>query len=196
MSHAPRIPYLKPNEMNETQKSLYDDVLANMGRPDLPHVWRLEEGQINGPFTSMFHYPNLGIPLYNLQLRIIKQDLIPKDVMELFILAIVLAEGAAYGIYAHELLGEQAGLREEVIEAVKAGQEPALKDNKDYETAYRLARALTRPGSVPKEIWQASIETFGEDGYNILVNTAAFFKYIGTLMNAYDEPVPEEPQGW
>ena len=31
---------------------------------------------------------------------------------------------------------------------------------------------------------------FGEKGLNVLVNTAAMFKYLGVLMNAYDEPVP------
>jgi hypothetical protein len=187
---GPRLPYLKRSDMNGEQKSFYDDVCRNMGSPDLPHVWMLEDGEINGPFTSMLHYPDLGVPLYRLQLRIIKQNIIPKDVMELFILTIVSAQGAMYGIYAHELLGECAGLSKDVISAVKQGGKPCLL-HPAHIIAYRLAKALNIPGAVPDEIWQEAESAFGADGYNILVNTAAFFKYIGTLMNAYDEPVPE-----
>ncbi|MDR1246414.1 MAG: hypothetical protein LBK57_05230 [Clostridiales Family XIII bacterium] len=189
MKNTPRLPYLKRDEMSSDQKKFYDDVVTNMGAPDLPHIWMLEEGQINGPFTSMFHYPNIGYPLYKLQLKVIKQGLIAKDIIEMFILVIITDSGAAYGMYAHELLAKKNGVDGEIIGAILLGRAPDIKDE-TMKIAYDLALALTKPGSVPWETYKAAIEKFGDEGYNVLVNTAAFFKYIGALMNAYDEPVP------
>jgi len=190
MSKTPRVPWLKPSEMDGRQKAFYDDVLHNMGRPDLPHVWQLPDGEINGPFTSMLHFPELGEPLYRLQLRVVKQDVIAHDVCELFILVVAAAEGCAYALYAHELLGRDAGVPEAVLTTVKSGATPDLSGNADYAAAYGLARALTVPGPVPAPVWGTALDAFGAEGVNVLVHTAAFFKYIGTLMNAYDEPVP------
>jgi hypothetical protein len=190
MKNRPRLPYLKREEMSDDQKEFYDDVRANMGSPDLPHIWMFEGGQINGPFTSMFHYPERGYPLYRLQLRIIKQELIPAGVVELFILVIIADIKAAYGMYAHELLAEKNGVKREIIDAIRLGKTPEIGDA-GMRAAYELACALTAPGPVPAEIYENAIENFGDEGYNVLVNTAAFFKYIGTLMNAYDEPVPQ-----
>jgi hypothetical protein len=187
---GPRLPYLKREDMTKEQKDFYDDVIAHMGQPDPPHVWMLEGGQINGPFTSMLHYPNIGYPLYRLQLKVIKQKLIKNDIFELFILVIVTDIRAAYGMYAHELLAEMKGVERASIEAIRTGQEPVIGRG-DMNAAYALARALTKPGPVPQDIYENAVEIFGDEGYNILVNTAAFFKYIGTLMNAYDEPVPQ-----
>ncbi|MDR1028694.1 MAG: hypothetical protein LBL63_04670 [Clostridiales Family XIII bacterium] len=190
MKNSPRLPYLKREEMTADQKEFYDDVVENMGAPDLPHIWMLEEGQINGPFTSMFHYPSLGYPLYKLQLKVVKQGLVAKDVIELFILAVITDSRAAYGMYAHELLAKKNGVDETIIEAILLGRTPQIEDE-TMRTAYELARALTKPGPIPENIYETAIEKFGGEGYNVLVNTAAFFKYIGTLMNAYDEPVPQ-----
>jgi hypothetical protein len=190
MKNTPRLPYLKREEMTPYQKEFYDDVVTNMGAPDLPHIWMLEEGQINGPFTSMFHYPNIGYPLYKLQLKVVKQGLIAKDIFEMFILVIITDSCAAYGMYAHKLLAEKNGVDGEIIGAILLGRKPKIEDE-TMKVAYDLALALTRPGSVPGEIYEAATVKFGDEGYNVLVNTAAFFKYIGTLMNAYDEPVPQ-----
>jgi hypothetical protein len=125
-----------------------------------------------------------------LQLKIVKQGVIAKDVIEMFILVIITDSRALYGMYAHELLAEKNGVDEEIIGAILLGRAPKLEDE-GMKLAYDLALALTKPGSVPWKIHEAAIKKFGGEGYNVLVNTAAFFKYIGTLMNAYDEPVPQ-----
>jgi hypothetical protein len=196
MQQGPRIPYLKPGEMTETQKAFYDDILKNMGNPNAPHIWRLDEGQINGPFTSMLQYPEIGYLLYKLQLKIVKQTLIPKDIMETFILTMVVAEGAAYGIYAHALLAQETGVPYEIVRGIQDQKKPAGMDE-SMRVAYDLAHGLSCPGPLPQEIYESAVGKFGADGYNMFVNTAAIFKYLGTLMNAYDEPVPvgENPKG-
>ncbi|MDR1572403.1 MAG: hypothetical protein LBS32_07755 [Clostridiales Family XIII bacterium] len=191
MGNSPRLPYLKREDMTDAQKGFYDDVVGNMGDPDLPHIWMLEDGQINGPFTSMFHYPRIGYPLYRLQLEIIKQDIIAKDVFELFILVIVADARAAYGMYAHELLAAMNGVEKETIELIRLGKRPKI-EKPEAKAAYELALALTKPGPVAQGVYENAVEIFGEKGYNVLINTAAFFKYIATLMNAYDEPVPQQ----
>jgi 4-carboxymuconolactone decarboxylase len=190
MSTEQRLPYLKPGQMDEARRDFYDDVIANLDRPGLPHVTKLSEGQMVGPFTAMFNFPEYGEPLYRLQLRIIKQKQIPKDICELAILTVACAEGAAYAIYAHELLALKEGVPAEAINAIKAGKTPVL-DCPQAKAAYTFAEALTRRGPVPQPVYDEAFVRFGAEGVATLVNTAALFKYLSTLMNAYDEPIPK-----
>ena len=184
-----RLPHLKPAEMEKELRAFYDDVTRELYHPGLPHITKLEEGQMVGPFTAMLNFPKFGEPLFRLQLRVLKQSHIPKDINELFILVISAHEGAAYAVYAHELLALDAGLPPAVTEAVIEGREPALHEPEE-KAAYALAVALTKKGAVPDEVYAEALAHFGADGVSALVNTAALFKYLSTLMNAYDEPIP------
>ncbi|MDR3363822.1 MAG: hypothetical protein LBS91_02560 [Clostridiales Family XIII bacterium] len=193
MKKQARLPYLKPSEMDECTRAFYEDVVRELDRPGLPHITKLEGGEMVGPFTAMFNDPVYGEPLYRLQLRVIKQAAIPRDICELFILAVACAEGAAYAIYAHELLAYDAGAPSAAIAAIKEGRAPGL-DCPKAKAAYALALALTRRGAVPQDVYDEALAQFGTGGLSVLVNTAALFKYLSTLMNAYDEPVPQPGQ--
>ena len=175
--------------MDEELRAFYDDVVSKLERPGLPHITMLDEGQMVGPFTSMFNFPQYGEPLFRLQLSILKQNLVPQNTIELFILVVACAEKAAYAIYAHELLAIDAGVPPQVVIAIKEGREPELVSQEE-KTAYALAVALSKGGVVPEAVFEEALGYFGAEGLNVLVNTAALFKYLSTLMNAYDEPVP------
>lgn len=185
-----RLPFLRPEELDAAQRDFYDDVVENMGSPDLPHVWRLPEGQLNGPFTAMLHFPENGRALYNLQRKIVKQGIISKDIAELVILVVVCGAQVAYGVYAHDLLARGTALAPEKVDALVAGRYPPGLTGEER-AAYDLATALGRPGPLPGEVYSEALACFGAEGLNTLVYTVGLFKFLGTIMNAYDEPAPE-----
>ncbi len=190
MQEGNRLSYLVPQQMDVAQKEFYDDVVQNMGSPDLPHVWMLPEGQLNGPFTAMLHFPDVGRALYQLQRKIVQQKQIPKDIAELVILRVVCHEGAQYGIYAHTLLAEKAGLSQDTIAALLAGRRPAGLAA-DAQAAYDLADALCGPGPVADDVYAAASACFGGEGTMTLACTVGLFKFLAAVMNTFNEPRPE-----
>jgi alkylhydroperoxidase/carboxymuconolactone decarboxylase family protein YurZ len=186
-----RLPFLTPEECDPDQRKLYDSIAANMGGGAvMPHIWMLEEKQLNGPFNAMVHYPDIGTDFYALQRRIMRQGGISRAASELLVLATVSRSGAAYGIYAHIKLGLAAGLTQEQIDAILAGKRPPNL-NEEESVVYDLTAAILAGGSVPEEVYQRAKGFLGEKGYMAVSAKVGLFQFIGTILNAYDEPAPE-----
>ncbi|MDR1100673.1 MAG: carboxymuconolactone decarboxylase family protein [Treponema sp.] len=186
-----RLPFLTPEECEPDQRKLYDSIAANMGGGAvMPHIWMLEEKQLNGPFNAMVHYPDIGTDFYALQRTILRQGGISRAASELLVLATVSHAGAAYGIYAHIKLGLAAGLTQEQIDAILAGKRPPNLSEEES-VVYDLTSAILAGGPVPEEVYQRAKGFLGEKGYMAVSAKVALFQFIGTILNAYDEPAPE-----
>jgi alkylhydroperoxidase family enzyme len=185
-----RLPFLAPEECDPDQKRLYDAIVSAMGGGAvMPHVWMLEGKQLNGPFNALVHYPDIGTDFYALQRTVLRQGGLSRSASELLILATVGRARAAYGIYAHIKLGLAAGLSQEKIDAVLAGTRPPDLTEEES-VVYDLATAILDGGSVPEGVYQKAKEFLGEKGYMAVIAKVGLFQFIGTILNAYDEPAP------
>ncbi len=183
-----RLPGLDPGKLDSRQKALYDKIISGFGHSKTPHKWIDEDGILLGPFNAMLYYPHLGEALYSLQLKIVQQDIVPRDIFELAVLTTVSRCKAAYGIYAHILLGLDCGLNDDIVSAISGNDIPSNLDEKQS-AAYRLAFALCE-GPLPDAIYKEAYMHFGEEGCGTLIYAIGLFRLIATLLNAFDEPVP------
>ena len=183
-----RLPYVDPQDFNEEQQKLYD--LNLKGLQGAPYIWMTEDKKLNGPSNSLLHEPEIGTMVFTLDRLLCGQKRTSKTIQELVILVAVSHAKAAYGIYAHSALAEQAGLSPAKIAAVTAGQRPADLTDKEA-AAYDLAFSLCQPGPISGAVYDRAVKFFGNDGLSILVYLVGMFQMIGTILNAYNEPVPE-----
>ncbi|MCL5734972.1 MAG: hypothetical protein M1274_05195 [Actinobacteria bacterium] len=186
-----RLPYLKPEELDEEQKKFYDFNVEAM--QPMPYVWLLEDGELNGPSNSLLHNAQIGNMLFPLNRAIIRESIeaVGGDIHELAVLATVASAKAPYAIYAHTKLAQKFGLADEKIAAVTAGH-PASSFTEKESVAYDLTISLLQPGPIPGLVYRRAIAAFGERGLEKLVYAIGMFKLIGTILNAYNEPVPAE----
>lgn len=185
-----RLPYLKPSDMNEEQKKLYDLMFNAM--QTMNYTWLLENGEMNGPSNVMLHEVEIGSLLFPLNRAIISNSikLVGGIIHELVILTIVSNAKAHYGMYAHIQLAKRFGLADDKIAAITAGQRPSNLTNEEA-AAYDLAISLCQSGAISGIVYDRAVECFGQKGVAALVFAAGMFKLIGTILNAYNEPVPE-----
>jgi 4-carboxymuconolactone decarboxylase len=159
-----RLPYLKPEELDDEQRELYDFHLEAMKA--MPYVWLTEDGELTGPSNALIHTPEIGKLFFPANRAIMRNS-----------------------IYGNTVLAREFGLSDQKIAGILAGQRPANLTTEE-EVAYDLASCLRDPGPVPDMVYGRAVEAFGEKGYAALVYVAGMYKMVGTILNAYDEPVP------
>lgn len=186
-----RLPYLKPEELDEEQKKFYDNNIEAM--QPMPYVWLLEDGELNGPSNSLLHNAKIGNMLFPLNRAIIRESIeaVGGAIHELAILATVASAKAPYAVYAHTKLAQKFGLADDKIAAVTTGQRPPNLTTEET-IAYDLTISLLQPGAIPGMVYSRAVEAFGEKGLEKLVYAIGMFKLIGTILNAYNEPVPAD----
>ena len=140
-----RLPYLKPEQLDEEQKKFYDNNIEAM--QPMPYVWLLEDGELNGPSNSLLHNAKIGNMLFPLNRAIIRESIeaVGGAIHELAILATVASAKAPYAIYAHTKLAQKFGLADDKIAAVTAGQRPPNLTTEEG-IAYDLTISLLQPG--------------------------------------------------
>ena len=110
---------------------------------------------------------------------------------EIAILITVTAAKGQYGMYAHTQLAKQNGkLTDEQISSIMAGVKPTDLGKKES-AAYDLAVALNGVGAIPGAVYDHTVKILGQDGFNAIVFAVGMFKMVGTILNAFNEPVPE-----
>jgi 4-carboxymuconolactone decarboxylase len=184
-----RLPYLKPEELDDEQRELYDFHLEAMKA--MPYVWLTEDGELTGPSNALIHTPEIGKLFFPANRAIMRNSIetVGGRIHEIVALVMVGDAKAQYGIYGNTVLAQEFGLSDQKIAGILAGQRPANLTTEE-EVAYDLASCLRDPGPVPDMVYGRAVEAFGEKGYAALVYVAGMYKMVGTILNAYDEPVP------
>lgn len=185
-----RLPYVKPEEMTEKQKEFYQIHLKAF--EDMPYVWLTENKELNGPSNLLCHEVNLGMEFIPLNRDIIATDIKRNGgaAHEIAVLITVTAAKGQYGMYAHTMLAKRFGLTDTQISSIMAGVKPSGLGEKES-AAYDLALALNGIGAIPGAVYDRSIKILGQEGVNALVLAVGMFKMVGTILNAFNEPVPE-----
>ncbi|MBQ7447708.1 MAG: carboxymuconolactone decarboxylase family protein [Eubacterium sp.] len=185
-----RLPYVKPEEMNEKQKEFYDIHIKAF--QDMPYVWLTENKELNGPSNLFTHEVDLGFEFIPLNRDIIKASIQRNGgaAHEIAILVTVSGAKAQYGMYAHTMLAQRFGVTDEQIAQIMAGIKPAGLGEKES-AAYDLAVALNGVGAIAGSVYDRSVAVLGQGGFNALVMAVGMFKMVGTVLNAFNEPVPE-----
>ena len=185
-----RLPFLDAAELNDEQKKFYEANISAM--ETMPYIWLTEDRKLTGPSTAMLYEPEIGNMLFPLNRAVIKTSIERNggSVHEVAVLLTVSAAKAHYGMYAHTQLAKKFGLKETQIATLLNGQKPSDLTEKE-DAAYDFAYALNQTGAVPGAVYDRAKVILGQEGLNAIVYAVGMFKMIGTILNAYNEPVPE-----
>ena len=169
-------------EMTEPQRELFNRMAE--GRSNVA------DGHIGGPFDAWLLSPVTGSRLFQLGGALRFKPCIDRRYVELAILITGQLWQAQYEWYAHEPMARAAGLPDEVIAAVKAGREPQFSDRGD-EAAYRFCRTLHDRRRVDDATYRATVEVFGEDGVQELINACGMYTLVSMTLNTFEVDLPE-----
>lgn len=168
--------------MTDAQRDLFSRMAEGRGA--------VTDGQIGGPFDAWLLSPATGLRLFQLGGALRFKPCIDRRYVELAILVTGQLWKAQYEWYAHEPMARAAGLPEDVIAAVKAGQEPVFTDRGD-EAAYRFCRMLHDQRRVDDVTYSSTAEVFGEDGVQELINACGLYTLVSMTLNTFEVDLPD-----
>lgn len=126
----PRLAKLSPAELDEPQRALYD-AIASGPRARGPQLFALTDdaGGLEGPFNAMLLSPPVGGALQALGAAVRYGSGLADRDREIAILVVAHAWNCAFEVYAHEAVGHAAGLADEELAALRAGEYQHLADH-------------------------------------------------------------------
>ena len=185
-----RLPYVQPEEMTDRQKAFYEMHLKAF--ETMPYIWLTDKKELNGPSNLLTHEVELGEEFVPLNRDIIRTNIQRNGgaAHEVAILVTVAGAKAHYGMYAHTMLAEGFGITKKQAAQIMAGIKPEDLAEKES-VAYDLAVALNGVGAIPGSTYDYAVSVLGQEGFNSMVLAVGMFKMVGTILNAFNEPVPE-----
>jgi len=184
-----RLPALKPDDLNEAQRRLYESLVASYG------PWAdtagfdviAADGSLLGPLNPLLFSPELGAA----QIEVFHADkagssLSPR-VHEVVILTVGKAWNSDYELYAHSAVGRQAGLPDDLVAALLAGALPDFR-NEQEAIAHEFTQQLVDEHRVDAETYTRAEQTFGHKGLVDMVLLAGLYLATCSLLNAFEIP--------
>ena len=186
---AERLPRLRPAELDETQRRLYDELVSGpRSRGPVPLTGA--DGRLEGPFNAMLFAPGTGAPLLALGTAVRFGSGLTPRAREIATLAVAAHSGSAYELYAHERLGRQAGLTAAECTALRDRRDPGLADPAE-QAVLRVTSALLAGGGIPDDVYHAAEQALGHAGLVELATLAGYYLTLAMIMTMFRVVAPE-----
>jgi alkylhydroperoxidase family enzyme len=196
---ADRLPPVTRESLAPSEQAAFDS-LTNLatklfGDPkSSPFTYaRSSDGALVGPFPLYLAAPDAGEHAVGLFGKLGRIPGLPADAKEVAILTVGAHYKAAYELYAHvNVATKKAGMSKDVVEAIARGEKPDGL-NEGCSVAFdATAYLVSKPGPLPKELWDRCIKVFGKEGTVALVHYVGGYAYTCIVLNAMDAPVPDD----
>jgi 4-carboxymuconolactone decarboxylase len=185
-----RLPLLKPAELDPEQARLRDQLATTRGADARAAGFELElpGGEVIGPFNAFLRVPEIFQASQQWAAAIRHYDL-PADVQQVAILTVGAAWRSDYEVYAHTAEARHAGVPENAIEAIVAGQPPVGLSG-PADSAHRLALALALDHAVGDDLYAEAHEAFGPERLIALVNLIGRYMNTAAVLACFAVPAP------
>ncbi|MPZ98423.1 MAG: carboxymuconolactone decarboxylase family protein [Dehalococcoidia bacterium] len=173
-----RLTTLEMDELTPEQKQVADAIVSG------------PRGGLRGPFNAWLRSPGLADPAQRLGAYCRFDNVLPRDLSEMAIILTGRHWKAQYEFYAHARMAREAGLAEEIVEAIRIGTPPPL--TRDEERAvYDFVTEYLRDHRVSDANYQRVIDLWGERGAVDLVGVVGYYGLVSMTLNVFEVPLPE-----
>jgi len=186
-----RLTLLQPTNLTPDQRQLYDQL------QDTEIAWAEKSGfqaqtadkQLIGPFNPMLYSPVIATAMMGLTSALSQHSALPEPVRQVVILTVGAGWQAAYELYAHTAVARKAGLPDEAIRALAAGQPPTGL-SADEVLAHEFTQQLAITHQISPDLYQRAAKTFGEKGVFDMILLAGQYMTVSALLNSFAIPAP------
>ena len=165
-------------EMTPPQRSMIEHLLGG------------ERGVTSGPFNVFLRSPEMGDAAQQLGAQIRFHSSLAPRIREMAILLTARHWTAQYEWYAHKRLALEAGLKQEIVDAIAAGKRPAAMQA-DEQTLYALETELLDTAQVSDATFRAGVAAFGERGVVDLMGLVGYYHLVSLALNVDRYPLPD-----
>lgn len=185
-----RLRPLQDPEMSPAQLEFAQAVRTRRGAAGATAVLLWPTEGLSGPYEALLRSPDLGVRYRELAAWAFGVTSMPRDLIEFAILVLVKHWNAQYPFWAHVLLGRQAGLSNEVMEAIRTGEPIPFKDA-NQQLVYEFLLEYLARNRVSESAYAALRDVFGESAVVDLVGLMGVYATTAMIANVFEAPVPE-----
>src|SRR5579871_2649797 len=164
-------------EMTPAQKTMIDHLLAG------------ERGGLGGPYNVLLRSPEMGDLAQQFGAHMRFHSSLPKKLNELAILMTAKFWNSPFEWYAHRKFGLEAGLSEDLVDKIAAGQRPAMSP--DEELIYNFCDELLNTRRVTDTTFNRAKQQFGERGVVDLIGVLGYYHLVSMVLNVDRYPLPD-----
>jgi len=173
-----RVPDLKPEEMTEEQIKV--DALIGATR----------SGRAGGPFAIWLREPALAEQFGKIGNYLRNDTSLATPLQEIAILVTARHWTAQYAWSVHERRALEAGVHEDVVDAIRDRRRPGFDDPID-EMVYVVCSELYDTYGLSDDTHDRAAALLGQQTLIELIAIAGFYSMIALTLNAFDVPTPE-----
>jgi 4-carboxymuconolactone decarboxylase len=148
-------------------------------------------GRIRGPFSMLLHSPKLAERLLPMVPFAREGSIVEPQLRQIAVLAAVREREANYVWAAQVDASRRVGLREPVIDLLRAKGDPAAL-SPDERDIVVYVRQLMRTNRVEQPVFDALLERHGVQWLVELTAIANFYVALCGVVNAFDVPIPPD----
>lgn len=188
----PRLVPLRPESLDDEQKTLYDAILASpRGQGALRRMIVREDGSLSGPFDAFLRTPDVGRHLERVGMALRTEISLSPAAREIAILVVGQAWGADFEWWVHAMMARGAGISEAEIDAIGHGKRPDFADDA-VAAAHDVAVGLVHRRHVDDETIERARRDLGERGLVEVVTLVGFYQLISGVLTTFEPPPPAD----
>jgi 4-carboxymuconolactone decarboxylase len=177
----PRIPPVSVDSLTPAQREVYERIIAG------------PRGTVVGPLRVLLHSPALADRCQALGEYLRFGTVIPALLRELTIIVVGRRWNCQLEWLIHAPLAYEAGLSQEVIEAIRTAQAPEFADD-DQAAVYELTRELSAFGRISDEVYDEVHALLGTEGAVELIALIGYYSMVAMTLNSHHVPLPQPEQ--
>ncbi len=174
-----RLPDLAYNEMDSDQKRIHDEIAAG------------PRGAVVGPLKVWLHSPALADRAQKLGAYARYHSSLPPHLSELAILVTGSIWKADFEWYSHVGPAREAGIAEDIIEAIRTDAEPTF-DDEQSRMVYKVSREMHETRQLSDETYVKAEAALGRQPLVDLIGILGYYTLISMTLNAFDVPTPDD----
>jgi 4-carboxymuconolactone decarboxylase len=148
-------------------------------------------GSIRGPFSILLHSPKLAERLLKLVTFNREDNVVEPKLRSVAILSAVREREAAYVWAAQVGAARRAGLREEVIDLIRAKGDPSTLSAEERDVV-TYVRQLLRTNRVDQGVFDALKNRHNAQWMVELTEVANYFAFLSGMVNPFEVPAPPD----
>jgi len=170
-------------------KPLTWDTMTPAQKTMTQHLLDGDRHGVAGPFNVLLRSPEMGdlAQAFGAQARF--HSSLPPRLNELAIILTSRFWTVQSEWTAHRRAAAQAGVSEETIQAIAAGQRPA-KMQPDEEVVYTFGTELLKNHGVSDATYAAAVKLLGERGVVDMISVMGYYQLVAMLLNVDRYPMP------
>jgi len=173
-----RLAPLELDDMTPEQRSIAEAILSG------------PRGRLRGPFPAWLRSPELADPAQKLGAYCRFGSSLAPNLSELAIIITGKRWTAQYEFWAHATLARQAGVSDEVIEAVRVGAVPVFNDPAE-QLVYDFVTEYLASNRISDATYERALGVIGERGILDLTAIVGYYTLVSITLNVFEVDVPE-----